>query len=148
MQGDLDARTLEGAEVALGHWFWYEIEAPLADGAVARVALKVADVVGMLALKGFAIGERYAEKDAYDIYMLCAHHAGGPRPVALGVLRPARDEAPVRRGLAAIAEKFRAQDAEGPTWVARFFSPAGEDEFERLRLDALMTIQEVLRLTG
>ena len=61
---------------------------------------------------------------------------------------PARDEAPVRRGLAAIAEKFRAQDAEGPTWVARFFSPAGEDEFERLRLDALMTIQEVWRLTG
>ena len=147
VQGDLDARTLEGAEVALGHWFWYEIEAPLADGAVARVALKVADVVGMLALKGFAIGERYAEKDAYDIYMLCAHHAGGPRPVA-DRLRPARDEAPVRRGLAAIAEKFRAQDAEGPTWVARFFSPAGEDEFERLRLDALMTIQEVLRLTG
>jgi len=45
-------------------------------------------------------------------------------------------------------EKFRAQDAEGPTWVARFFSPAGESEFERLRLDAFMTIQEVLRLTG
>ena len=147
MQRDLEARALEGAEVALGHWFWYEIEAPLADGAVARAAVKVADVVAMLALKGFAIGECYAEKDAYDIYMLCAHHAGGPRAVAER-LRPARDEAPVRRGLAAIAEKFRAEEAEGPTWVARFFSPAGAHEFERLRLDAFMTIQEVLRLSG
>ncbi|MBI3105303.1 MAG: hypothetical protein HYY95_06985 [Candidatus Rokubacteria bacterium] len=147
MQRDLEARAVEGAGVSLGHWFRYEIEAPLADGAVTRAAVKVADVVAMLALKGFAIGERYAEKDAYDIYMLCAHHAGGPRAVA-DRLRPARDEASVRRGLAAIAEKFRAQDAEGPTWVARFFSPAGESEFERLRLDAFMTIQEVLRLTG
>ena len=79
--------------------------------------------------------------------MLCAHHRGGPRAVAER-LRPARDEASVRRGLVAIAEKFRAQEAEGPTWVARFFSPAGADEFERFRLDAFMTIREVLRLSG
>lgn len=85
---------------------------------MARASVKVADVVAMLALEGFAIGERYAEKDAYDIYMLCAHRAGGPRAVAER-LRPARDEGPVRRGLAAIAEKFRAREAEGPTWAHR-----------------------------
>jgi hypothetical protein len=78
VQGDLRARTVPGAEVALTHWFWYELEAALPDGTQARVHLKVADVVASLALKGIAIGERYAEKDAYDIYALCAHYRGGP----------------------------------------------------------------------
>lgn len=77
VQRDLRARSLEGAEVALTHWFWYELEAQLPDGAQARVRFKVADLVASLALKGIAIGERYAEKDAYDIWALCAHYRGG-----------------------------------------------------------------------
>ncbi len=79
VQNDLHARSLEGAEVALTHWFWYELDAQLPDGAQTRVRLKVVDVVGALALKGLAIGDRYVEKDAYDIYALCAHYRGGPQ---------------------------------------------------------------------
>lgn len=78
IQRDLRARTLAEAEVALRHWFWYDLRAHLPDGAETRVRLKVADLVGTLALKGVAIGERYAEKDAYDIYSLCAHYRGVP----------------------------------------------------------------------
>src|SRR5712691_3871818 len=48
VQRDLCARTLDGAEVALAHWFWYELGERLPDGASARVRLKVADVVGSL----------------------------------------------------------------------------------------------------
>lgn len=121
VQHDLRARTLEGAEVAL--------------------------VVGSLALKGLAIGERYAEKDAYDIFALCAHCRGGPAAVADAV-RPFRAEEPVRRGLAAIAEKFRDKAAEGPTWVAVFLSEGNADADERTRVDAFMTVQEVLRLVA
>ena len=115
VQRDLRARTLEGAEVALAHHFWYELAAQVPGGASANVRLKVADIVGSLVLKGLAIGDRYAEKDAYDIYALCAHYRGGP-PTVADALRPFREGGPVRRGLTAIAEKFRAPDAEGPTW--------------------------------
>jgi hypothetical protein len=147
VQHDLRARTLEGAEVALAHWFPYDFEARLRDGATTRVSVKVADVVGSLALKGIAIGERYAEKDAYDIWALCAHYRGGPAAVA-AALRGGRDEEPVRRGLAMIAEKFRARDAEGPTWVAVFVGSASAEEGERIRTDAHMTVGEVLRILG
>jgi hypothetical protein len=112
VQRDLRARTLEGAEVAIAHWFWYELDALLPDGAAARTRLKVTDIVGSLALKGIAIGDRYAEKDAYDIYTVCAHCAGGPCAVA-DALRPFLAETPVRRGLDAIAEKFRALRPRG-----------------------------------
>jgi hypothetical protein len=147
VQRDLRARTLEGAEVALTHWFWYDLDENLPDGARARVRLKVSDLVGSLALKGLAMGDRYVEKDAYDIYALCAHHRGGPAAVA-AALRPFLHEDPVRRGLAAIDQKFCDKNAEGPTWVAAFLDPASAEERDRIRTDAFMTIREVLRLLG
>ena len=145
IQHDLQARTLAGAEVALTHWFWHEFDAQLPDGARTHVRVKVADVVASLALKGLAIGDRYAEKDAYDIFALCAHYRGGPAAVA-DAIRPFRDEDPVRRGLDAIREKFRNREAEGPTWVAVFLSEGQADESERFRTDAFMTVSEVIAL--
>ncbi len=147
VQRDLRARTLEGADVALTHWFRYELEAQLPDGAQARVRLKVADLVGSLALKGIAIGERYEGKDAYDIYGLCGHHRGGPAAVAEAV-RPYLGEELVRRGLRSIAEKFRALEAEGPTWVGVFLGGGDAETEARTRQDAFMTVHEVCRLLG
>lgn len=147
MQRDLKARTLGGAEVALAHWFWYELEADLPKGGRARARLKVSDVVASLALKGLAIGDRYAEKDAYDIYAICAHCRGGPAGVAER-LAEFRGEDIVDRGLAAIAEKFRERESEGPTWVAAFLASGGSEEYERIRTDAHMTVTEVLRRLG
>lgn len=147
VQEDLRARTLDGAGVALTHWFWYEYDARLPDRAETHVRVKVADLVASLALKGIAIGERYVEKDAYDIYALCAHCRGGPAAVA-EVLRPFRDEEPVRRGLTAIGQKFRDKGAEGPTWVAVFLSEGDAEADEKIRVDAFMTVQEVLRLVS
>jgi hypothetical protein len=147
VQHDLHARTLAGAEVALTHWFWHEFDAQLPDAAATHVRVKVADVVASLALKGLAIGDRYAEKDAYDIFALCAHYRGGPAAVA-DAIRAFRDEDPVRRGLDAIREKFRDREAEGPTWVAVFLSEEHADEGERFRTDAFMTVSEVITLLG
>lgn len=147
VQRDLRARTLEGAEVALTHWFWYELEAQLPDGALARVRLKVADLVGSLVLKGIAIGDRYVEKDAYDIYALCAHYRGGPAAVTQ-VLAPFLGEDAVERGLQAICARFRAVDAEGPTWVATFLGGADPEVQIRIRQDAFMTVAEICRLLG
>lgn len=147
VQADLRAHTLEGAEVALNHWFWYDLEVQLPDGARTRVRLKVADLLASLALKGIAIGERYAEKDAYDIYALCAQYRGGPAAVAEAI-RPYLGEAPVRRGLGSIAEKFRAPDAEGPAWVARFLGGGSPETEARIRQDAFMNVHEVCRFLG
>jgi len=147
VQRDLRARTLVGAEVALTHWFWYELEAQLPDGAGARVRLKVADLVGSLALKGIAIGDRYVEKDAYDIYALCAYYRGGPAAVT-DVLQPFVGEEAVRRGMQAICVRFRALDSEGPTWVARFLGGGDPESETRIRRDAFMTVGEVCRLLG
>jgi len=147
VQRDLKARTLEGVVVALTHWFWYDLEAQLPDGASARVRLKVANLIASLALKGIAIGERYAEKDAYDIYALCAHTRGGPQIVA-AALKPFMDEQPVRAGLGSIAQKFRALDAEGPTWVAKFLGGGDAETEARVRQDAFMRVREVCRLLG
>jgi hypothetical protein len=131
--------------VALTHWFWYELEAQLPDGAVARVRLKVADLVGSLVLKGIAIGDRYVEKDAYDIYALCAHYPGAPAAVT-ELLRPFLGEVAVGRGLQSICGRFRSVDAKGPTWVARFLGGGERDTETRIRQDAFMTVSEVCRL--
>lgn len=147
VQPDLRARTLEGAEVALSHWFWYDLETQLSDGAQARVRLKVADLVGSLALKGIAIGDRYVEKDAYDIYALCAHYRGGP-PAVAETVQPFLHEDPVQRGFRSIAGRFRALDAEGPTWVATFLGEGDPERSARIRQDAFMTVNEVCRLVG
>ncbi len=147
IQQGLRARTLDGAEVALTHWFWYELDAQLPDGAQTRVRLKVVDVVGALALKGLAIGDRYVEKDAYDIYTLCAHYPGGPQAVA-AALKPYLGEGPVAQGPSAIAAKFRALDAEGPTWVAKFLGGGDPETEARFRQDAFMSVSEVCRLLG
>jgi hypothetical protein len=145
VQRDLRARTVPGVEVALAHWFWYELETRLPDRARARVRFKMADLVASLALKGIAIGERYAEKDAYDIYSLCAYYRGGP-PAVADMLRPFLEEDAVQRGLQSISEKFRALEAEGPTWVAAFLSAANPEQTARTQQDAFMTVHEVCRL--
>ncbi len=145
VQQDLRARTLPGAEVALAHWFWYDLETSLPGGGQTRVRLKVADIVASLALKGIAIGERYVEKDAYDIYTLCVSFRGGP-PAVAATIRPFLGEEPVRRGLQVIAEKFRALDAEGPSWVADFLGEGDPARRARAQQDAFMTVHEVCRL--
>jgi hypothetical protein len=50
--------------------------------------------------------------------------------------------------LAEVAAKFRAREAEGPTWIANFLARPGTEEHERLLTDAFMTVTEVLRLLG
>lgn len=144
VQIGLGARTLPGAEVALAHNFAHELRATLPGNGVVSVELRVADLVGALALKGIALGERYVEKDAYDIYALCAHYQDGPRSVA-EALQPYAAEGPIARGLRAIDEQFRDPDAAGPNWVAAFVGSPGDP---RIKRDAYMTVTEVLRLLG
>lgn len=58
------------------------------------------------------------------------------------------NEQAVQKGLGSIAQKFRALDAEGPTWVAKFLGGGDAGTEARLRQDAFMTVREVCRLVG
>ncbi len=147
VQPDLRARILKGGEVAFDHRITYSLAGVLPEGGRQEVTIQVADVVASLALKGLALGERYVEKDAYDIYALCAYYGEGPPSVA-EALRPCLGEAIVRRGLLTIAARFRHPEAEGPSGVARFLGEGDPETTVRVRQDAFMTVSEVLRLLG
>lgn len=54
----------------------------------------------------------------------------------------------MQKGLRAIARKFRALDAEGPTWVAKFLGGGDVETEARVRQDAFMTVREVCRVLG
>lgn len=145
IQPGLKARTLDGAEIALSHNFPVQIEGLLPGNGRTEVVINAADMIACLALKGIALGERYREKDAYDIYSVCAYHRGGPAGVA-DRLRPVLDSPVLERGLGAIADRFESPDAEGPWWVANFLSQDDPEQHARVRQDAFMTVHEVVRL--
>lgn len=145
IQRDLKARTLEGAEIAFEHYFECPLSARLPGDGIAKVNTKVADLVACLALKGMALGGRYNEKDAYDIYSVCAYFEGGPAGVA-AVLEAYVDHPILRKGMESIAIKFRDSDAEGPSWAARFLASDNPAMATRIRQDAYMNMNEVLRL--
>jgi hypothetical protein len=149
VQNDLQARMLEGGEISLAHNFWFRLDATLPGDGRTSVQLKLADVVACLSLKGGALGERYKEKDAYDVYTLCAYHRGGPSAVAAR-LKPHLHDRIVQGGLDGIASKFRDAEAEGPSWVAKFLLGVDDssESAVRTRTDAFMVVNEVLRLLG
>jgi len=144
VQPDLRARTLEGAEIALRHYFLHPLAGTLPEDGMTEVEFKVTDLVGCFALKGIALGERYAEKDAYDIYTLCAYHEGGPGAVAAR-LKPFVSDPVLARGLKAIEQRFRSLEAEGPSWVATFLGYDDPEEVVMVQRDAFMSVGEVLR---
>jgi len=144
IQPDLLARTMHGCEIVLDHYFEHEITGILpGDGEIA-IKLKVADVVGVITTKGIVLGERYNEKDAYDIYVVIANYKNGPRSVAEEV-RPYLDNKLVKEAIENIEERFTDIKSPGPSWVANFFS--GDEETRRRRTtDAFMNVSEFLRL--
>ncbi len=68
--------------VVFEHSFEHEIMGILPDNGETSIKMKIADIVGCITTKGIALGERYKEKDAYDIYSVVANYKDGPRDVA------------------------------------------------------------------
>lgn len=79
----------------------------------------MANLVGFLALKGIAFGERYKEKDAYDIWSICEYYKKGPESVAEEI-KSCRDNPIIREGLQAIRGRFHDVNSEGPSWVVNW----------------------------
>ena len=146
VQDDLLARKARGADVVFEHNFPYPLAGVLPDGAEAAAEIRVADVVGCLTTKGIAIGQRYAEKDAYDIYSVLANYKGGPLDAA-GEVRGFLDNGLVHEAVGNIADKFRTIRASGPQWVAAFLG-GSVGERERVAADTYVQVTNFLETSG
>ncbi len=142
MQEAWMARKMKGCEAAFAHQERVALTGTLPDkGGAITVPVRLADVVGSLTMKGIVLGERYREKDAYDIYMLVRYYKGGPRAVA-EAMKPWLEEPLVAEAMAAIKRAFAARDAHGPAWTTAFLNPVYREERERVLTEVFMVVQE------
>jgi hypothetical protein len=142
MQEAWMARKMKGCEAAFAHQERVALTGTLPDkGGAITVPVRLADVVGSLTMKGIVLGERYREKDAYDIYMLLRYYKGGPRAVA-EAMKPWLEEPLAAEAMAAIKRAFAARDAHGPAWTTAFLHPVYREERERLLTEVFMVAQE------
>lgn len=146
VQHDLLARKARGCDVVFDHCFDYELTGVLPNGAENTVRVKIADLVGCLTMKGIVLGERYHEKDAYDLYSVITYYRGGPEGAAQAV-KPHLDNALVRESVDIIAEKFRNIRSVGPTGVGNFLA-SDSAERDRLIADAFVNVSEFIRALG
>jgi len=146
VQDDLFARKTKGCDAAFQHFTQFDLTGELPEGGKITVPIRMADVVGCLTMKGIVLGERYREKDAYDIYAVAAHYEGGPRDVA-EALRPYLQQPLLGESLQSIRAAFGERSGNGPAWVAAFLvSHVFSAERERLVTEAHMVVSELLRV--
>ena len=144
VQPDLPARIARGCGLAFRHNRTVTIESTLPEGGMAECEFRVLDIPGCIGMKGIVLGERYREKDAYDIYSVVGHCLEGPEDVATAVSGHLGDEE-LSAGVDVIARRFRTIDAEGPAWVASFLQPTDEMMRERFTADAFVVVGRFMR---
>jgi hypothetical protein len=146
IQDELLVRKARGAEVVFSHNFSYLLNRVLPNGAQANADIQVADVVGCLTTKGIAIGQRYAEKDAYDIYSVVANYRRGPRDAG-ALLRQNLKNGLVQEAMRNIVAAFDSIRGRGPQWVADFLevNPDGRD---RIAAEAFAQVSRFLEEVG
>ncbi len=144
VQDDFFLRKARGADIVFDHSAELTIEGELPGGADGKATLAVADIVGSVTMKGIVLGSRFKKKDAYDLFSLVRYYKEGAESVALE-MKPYKDKPLVKEALAAIRDKFRAQNAEGPNWVADFEEVTGEAR-ERLKTEAYLQVHRLLEL--
>lgn len=142
VQDDFLLRKAHGADIVFNQTLDITLEGRLPSGGEGKTTIKVANIVGSLTMKGIVMGSRYKEKDAYDITSLILYYKKGPFSVADEV-RPFIEHGLVKEALNAIRDKFRSQEAEGPTWFADFQEAIG-DVREQLKTQAYLQVQRFL----
>ncbi len=142
VQDDFLVRKARGADEMFNHAITITLAGKLPNGAEGKTTLKIADIVGIITMKGIVVGSRYKEKDAYDINSLVLYYKSGPLSVAEEI-RPHMGHGLVREALEVIHDKFRSREAEGPNWVADFQEAAGEVR-EQVKTQSYLQMQRFL----
>ena len=143
VQHDLAARTMRGARIALEHRTRVPIEGRLPEGGRVRSDILMADVVGFVTTKGLALGERYAEKDAYDLVAVIENLEGGPEDVAASV-RPFLSDPLVAEGMGSIRQMFTDERSAGPIWFANFLTERRDTTHSMLVSRAFIVVSRFL----
>lgn len=147
IQGDLVVRNSPAARVAIAHSVERVLDGRLPNGASHRAKILICDVVACVATKGLALGGRYKEKDAFDLYSVLAHYKAGPDAVADEV-GPFRAEPEVAEALGHLADWFDRLDGKGPKAIADFhYFESGEARSRRER-DAYEVVGRFLKRLG
>jgi hypothetical protein len=139
MPGGLRALMSPACSAAFLHNREINIRSELPRGGEASANIMMLDVVGCLAMKGVALGNRYKEKDAYDIYKVLLEI--GPESVASKVA-PFKGEAVVAEGLENMRNKFSDIRQAGPAWVGEFLAHGDEGEKRRLQAESLVIVRK------
>lgn len=120
VQPDLRAFKASGCELAFEQPAVIEIHAKLPDaGGEATVQWQVANIAASLVMKSLALGGRYKEKDAYDLFYLVRHYQQGPASVVESV-RLLLHLPVVQEACRHLRQAFGDIRATGPAWVANF----------------------------
>ncbi len=146
VQTDFLARKAKGADLAFDHRFNFTLAGKLPNGASATTSFYVADIVAMLAMKSYVLGQRYKEKDAYDLYSLVKHYKDSTTTVAQE-LKPFINQSPFPEGMDNLKTWFADQNSAGPAAVADFNHLTGTQRNDRMQ-DAFLQVQRLLELLG
>ena len=143
VQGNLHARVNEECETVFTHNFWKRISGTLPGNGEAEAEILVADISGTLGMKGIVMGDRYKEKDAYDIFTIISECRNDPAEVAEEVGRNL-DDRYISRGVDIIRERFSSIRGSGPAWVADFIQPADATARERTIAEVYIKMKEFM----
>lgn len=81
VQSDLRAVLIRGCSIVFPFNQPLNLDGKLSDGSEASSTMKMADLVGILSMKGLAL-LRLKDKDSYDIYALAGFYNGNPQNAA------------------------------------------------------------------
>jgi hypothetical protein len=141
VQPDLPARKTEGCDLAFLHNMRTAVYGKLPGNGETKLELLMLDIAGCIGMKGVVLGDRYNEKDAYDIFSVVSQCHERPSAIA-ALVRPYSDEPSMRRGLDTIRTKFGNIRSDGPTWVGMFRSPIAGEQQKRYQAEAFATVSE------
>jgi hypothetical protein len=133
VQVDLQARTMRGAELALSHRISIHLAGRLPNGADSDADVLMLDVAGCLGTKAIALGDRYKQKDAYDIVSLIDRYGGGIPEVA-DLVRPSLKEPLRAEALDVLRNKFRTERAGDRSGTPNFLVGSGMHSTGRLNV--------------
>ena len=119
-----------------------KIEAERVDGAIDRAVINVVAVVPYIIMKTAAMGRGKA-KDAYDIYFVIKHYAGGVEALAKE-FGPVRDRPMITEMKEKLSDKFASENHAGPKEVSDFMDMIDDEEIEFVKRDAYEQVQALI----
>jgi len=140
---DLRARMIPECSIAFRHNFLKGIMGTLPGDGEITTEIRMLDISGCLGMKGILLGERYKEKDAYDIYAVVAECLENPKAVS-NEISMNLDDILMERSIKMIRERFGSIRSAGTDWVGTFLEPNDKMAKDRVCAKVYVVMKEFL----